>query len=45
MKKESVFQSRAVLLIPFLFLAAAYAWRQSSFLAYTGDDVAFLPMR
>ena len=25
MKKESVFQSRAVLLIPFLFLAAAYA--------------------
>ena len=41
MKKESVFQSRVVLLIPFLFLAAAYAWRQSSFPAYTGDDVAF----
>lgn len=41
MKKESIFQNRILLFVPFLLLAIAYAWKQASFPAYTGDDVAF----
>lgn len=36
-----IFEKQAVLCLPFLLLAVAYAWKQASFQAYTGDDVAF----
>ena len=39
MKKESIFQNRILLFVPFLLLAIAYAWKQASFPAYTGEPL------